>query len=189
MPWTRSQIIDPEFKYYVMPSWYVARLLVLGGRAGVKDEKGLQYSNGSCYLITITMAFPVPSHLPRSVNQQNKLTQILSKIGETSTSEFTASLAASWIAELDDSIQQTKVCFQWIWIHLSNVISKEQIKSRISSDLPTFESQLASSKSVQTRLQDLARNVDQLSDSVANSEVNKFSNKKTVIRKHCFRQA
>ena len=55
------------------------------------------------------MAFPVPSHLPRGANQQDRSTRILSKISDTSYSEFSASLASSWIAELDDAIQQTKV--------------------------------------------------------------------------------
>lgn len=56
------------------------------------------------------MAFPVPSHLPRAAIPRDISSQILTKVGAASSKELTAELASSWVAELDDTISQTKVC-------------------------------------------------------------------------------
>lgn len=48
---------------------------------------------------------------------------------------------------------------------------QDRIHERIHEELPAFERQLASSKSVQTRLLDLTSNVNKLSNSLLNPEV------------------
>lgn len=53
-----------------------------------------------------SMAFPIPSHLPR---QQDVSSKILTKIDEATAETLNASLASSWVAELDETIQLTKV--------------------------------------------------------------------------------
>lgn len=55
------------------------------------------------------MAFPVPSHLPRRVVSQDVSSRILSKISSASAKELNADLVASWVAELDDAILDSKV--------------------------------------------------------------------------------
>ena len=55
------------------------------------------------------MAFPVPAHLPRGKDPQDVSTKILSKISETDTKSLNSSLVSSWVAELDETIAQTKV--------------------------------------------------------------------------------
>ncbi|RDB23516.1 Centromere/kinetochore protein zw10 [Hypsizygus marmoreus] len=100
------------------------------------------------------MAFPIPSHLPRRPNPQDVSSQILSKIDAATNQSLNSTLAASWLAELDQTIQSTK----------------ERIHERVQRDLPEFKRQLASSKSVQTRLESLTTNVDSLSESISNPE-------------------
>ncbi|KAJ7504302.1 hypothetical protein B0H11DRAFT_1981579 [Mycena galericulata] len=100
------------------------------------------------------MAFPVPSHLPRRPKLQDVSSEILMKIDRATNKTLTASLATSWLAELDDTIQATK----------------NHIHDRIHADLPQFEQQLETSKSVQTRLQSLASNVDRLSQTLSDPE-------------------
>ncbi|KAJ7130610.1 hypothetical protein C8R44DRAFT_613672 [Mycena epipterygia] len=100
------------------------------------------------------MAFPVPSHLPRRPNPQDVSSQILMKIDQATNQSLTASLATSWLAELEDTIQATK----------------SHIHDRIHVDLPKFEQQLESSKSVQTRLQSLTSNVDGLNQTLSDPE-------------------
>ncbi|KAI0042195.1 hypothetical protein FA95DRAFT_1500426 [Auriscalpium vulgare] len=100
------------------------------------------------------MAFPVPSHLPRNGIPQDISSQILSKVSTTSVKQLNAELAQSWIAELDEVILHTKT----------------KIHERIHADLPVFEEQLETAKSVQERLQTLTTNVDDLNDSVTNTE-------------------
>ncbi|CAK5267741.1 unnamed protein product [Mycena citricolor] len=100
------------------------------------------------------MAFPIPSHLPRRPNPHDVSSEILSKIDQATNHTLTTSLASSWITELEDTIGATKA----------------QIKDRIHRDLPEFERQLESSKSVQTRLQSLASNVDRLDHTLSDSE-------------------
>jgi hypothetical protein len=53
-----------------------------------------------------SMAFPIPSHLPR---QQDVSSKMLSKIDEATGQSLNATLASSWVAELDQTIQLTKV--------------------------------------------------------------------------------
>ena len=55
------------------------------------------------------MAFPIPSHLPRRGVPQDISSQILAKVSSATTKTLTADLATSWIAELDETILQTKV--------------------------------------------------------------------------------
>ncbi|KAJ7782061.1 hypothetical protein DFH07DRAFT_792440 [Mycena maculata] len=100
------------------------------------------------------MAFPIPSHLPRRPNPQDVSSEILTKIDRATSKTLNASLATSWLAELDETIQATK----------------NHIHDRIHADLPQFEQQLESSKSVQTRLQALSSNVDGLSHTVSDPE-------------------
>ncbi|GLB41696.1 putative centromere/kinetochore Zw10 [Lyophyllum shimeji] len=100
------------------------------------------------------MAFPIPAHLPRRPNPQDVSSQILSKIDAATKQSLNATLAASWVSELEQTIKSTK----------------ERIHERIQSDLPEFQRQLAASKSVQERLQTLTTNVDALNDSICNEE-------------------
>ncbi|KAJ7917487.1 hypothetical protein B0H13DRAFT_2231393 [Mycena leptocephala] len=100
------------------------------------------------------MAFPIPSHLPRRPNPQDVSSEILMKIGQATNQTLTASLATSWLAQLEDTIQATK----------------SHIHDRIHQDLPQFEQQLESSKSVQTRLQSLVSNVDGLNRTLSDPE-------------------
>ncbi|KAJ7281438.1 hypothetical protein C8J57DRAFT_1433387 [Mycena rebaudengoi] len=100
------------------------------------------------------MAFPIPSHLPRRPNPQDVSSGILMKIDQATNQSLTASLATSWLAELEETIQSTK----------------SQIHDRIHADLPKFEQQLESSKSVQTRLQSLTGNVDDLNRTLSDPE-------------------
>jgi hypothetical protein len=55
------------------------------------------------------MAFPVPSHLPRSATSQDISSRILSKIASTSAKALNADLVASWVEELDQAILESKV--------------------------------------------------------------------------------
>jgi centromere/kinetochore protein ZW10 len=55
------------------------------------------------------MAFPIPPHLPRKQNVQDVSSKILFKFDAATRQSLNASLAASWIAELDETILETKV--------------------------------------------------------------------------------
>jgi len=61
------------------------------------------------YLSNI-MAFPVPDHLPKRPTVVDVSSTILYKIDSATKDTLNSSLAASWIHELDKSIQATKVC-------------------------------------------------------------------------------
>ncbi|KAJ4475078.1 hypothetical protein J3R30DRAFT_3506442 [Lentinula aciculospora] len=100
------------------------------------------------------MAFPIPSHLPRRAMPQDATSKILSTMDEATHKSLTASLAKSWLEELDATIQSTK----------------ERIHDRIHADLPEFERQLQTSKSVQTRLRTLTVEVDSLNHSLHDPE-------------------
>ncbi|KAJ7180742.1 hypothetical protein C8R46DRAFT_1211049 [Mycena filopes] len=76
------------------------------------------------------------------------------KIDQATGKTLNASLASSWLAELEDTIRATKT----------------HIHDRIHRDLPQFEQQLESSKSVQTRLQTLVGNVDGLNQTLSDPE-------------------
>ncbi|KAJ6518886.1 hypothetical protein C8R45DRAFT_807703 [Mycena sanguinolenta] len=106
------------------------------------------------------MAFPIPSHLPRRPNPQDVSSEILMKIDEATNQTLTASLATSWLAELEDTIHATE----------------RHVYDRIHLDLPQFEQQLESSKSVQTRLQSLASNVDGLNQTLSHPETGLIPN-------------
>ncbi|RPD59040.1 hypothetical protein L226DRAFT_510672 [Lentinus tigrinus ALCF2SS1-7] len=114
------------------------------------------------------MAFPLPTHLPRKKDARDVSTQILTKISETSSKTLNAQLASSWVAELDDTIKATKT----------------RIHERIAGDLPNFERQLATSVSVQERLQSLSRNVDTLSESISHPQSGLIPNLVTTLASH-----
>ncbi|KAI0079377.1 hypothetical protein K474DRAFT_1735495 [Panus rudis PR-1116 ss-1] len=99
------------------------------------------------------MAFPVPEHLPRK-KEVDVSTKLLTKVSETDSKALNFELASSWVAELDAAIQQTK----------------KRIHDRIQADLPYFDSQLSSAKSVQERLRSLSTNVDNLSHTLSDPE-------------------
>ncbi|KAJ7759219.1 hypothetical protein B0H16DRAFT_1885130 [Mycena metata] len=100
------------------------------------------------------MAFPIPAHLPRRQNPQDVSSEILTKIDQATGKTLNASLASSWLAELEDTIRATKT----------------HIHDRIHRDLPQFEQQLETSKSVQTRLQTLVGNVDGLNQTLSDPQ-------------------
>ncbi|KAJ3826774.1 hypothetical protein F5880DRAFT_1542189 [Lentinula raphanica] len=100
------------------------------------------------------MAFPIPSHLPRRAAPEDVTTKILSRMDEATSKSLTASLAQSWLEELDATIQSTK----------------EKIHDRIHADLPEFERQWQTSISVQTRLCTLTTEVDSLNHALHDSE-------------------
>lgn len=54
------------------------------------------------------MAFPVPAHLPR---KQDVSSKILGKLDQATHKNLNAALANSWLVELDETIQNTSVCF------------------------------------------------------------------------------
>ncbi|KAH9846124.1 hypothetical protein C2E23DRAFT_605268 [Lenzites betulinus] len=114
------------------------------------------------------MAFPVPSHLPRKKDARDVSTQVLTKVSETSLKDLNAGAAASWVAELEDTISFTK----------------SRIHERISNDLPNFERQLGSSISVQERLRSLSQNVDVLSESISNPESGLVPNLLNTLTRH-----
>lgn len=99
------------------------------------------------------MAFPIPAHLPRK-KDLDVSTTVLSKMSETSLKSLNHELASSWVSELETAIRQTK----------------DRIHERVQADLPAFDRQLSSSKSVQQRLQTLSSNVDRLQDALSNPE-------------------
>ncbi|KAI0352169.1 hypothetical protein OH77DRAFT_1523623 [Trametes cingulata] len=114
------------------------------------------------------MAFPIPSHLPRRKDARDVSTQVLTKISETTVKDLNARAASSWVAELDETIRQTK----------------SRIHERITSDLPDFERQLASSISVQERLRTLTQNVDVLNESVSSPESGLIPSLLTTLTTH-----
>ncbi|KAI0289458.1 hypothetical protein BC826DRAFT_1031931 [Russula brevipes] len=100
------------------------------------------------------MASPVPPHSPRKATSQDISSRVLSKISSTNAKALNADLAASWLAELDEGILE----------------SKTKIHELIHGDLPLLEHQLVSSTAVQERLIVLTANVDELSDAVSHPE-------------------
>lgn len=55
------------------------------------------------------MAFPIPEHLPKRAIPVDVSSKILYKIDAATKDTLNSSLASSWIGELDESIQATKV--------------------------------------------------------------------------------
>ncbi|KAF9045658.1 hypothetical protein BDZ89DRAFT_1099474 [Hymenopellis radicata] len=101
------------------------------------------------------MAFPVPTHLPRrGAPPQDISSAILSKIDAATSKALTPSLAASWLQELDQNILDTK----------------KRIHDRLHGDLPLFEQQEASAKSVQTRLHALTTEIEDLTNKLSAPE-------------------
>ncbi|KAH7921288.1 hypothetical protein BV22DRAFT_1072517, partial [Leucogyrophana mollusca] len=97
------------------------------------------------------MAFPLPTHLPRKLDVSS---QILSKLDSVTVQSLTSSVASSWRCELEESIN----------------LAKKRIHDRIHEDLPAFERQLASSRSVQARLRSLSDNIESLNNVLSEPE-------------------
>ncbi|KIJ55371.1 hypothetical protein M422DRAFT_63470 [Sphaerobolus stellatus SS14] len=98
------------------------------------------------------MAFELPAHLPRGGIPQDRPTQVLTKVSQATNKTLNAILAASWLAELDVSIKDTK----------------ERISRRIQEDLPVFERQRDASVSIQRRLNELSSIANELEDALHN---------------------
>lgn len=63
-------------------------------------------------LVASSMAFPIPTHLPKKQDSRDVSTQVLTKIAETPYKSLKGDLAASWVSELDETIRTTKVRFR-----------------------------------------------------------------------------
>ncbi|KAK7061029.1 ribosome biogenesis protein ytm1 [Paramarasmius palmivorus] len=100
------------------------------------------------------MAFPIPAHLPRKPETQDVTSKILSRMDEATSKTLNASLAKSWLDELDTTIRDTK----------------ERIHDRMHADYPQFERELESSITIQKRLKTLKSNVDDLQSSINSPE-------------------
>ncbi|KAH8091668.1 Centromere/kinetochore Zw10-domain-containing protein [Cristinia sonorae] len=114
-----------------------------------------------------TMAFPVPAHLPRK-KDTDVSTTLLTKMSETTPKTLTFELTSSWVSELERAITQTK----------------EQIRERIHSDLPAFEQQFSTSRSIQERLRTLSSNVDTLSTALSHPETGMIPNLVMTLSRH-----
>lgn len=66
------------------------------------------------------MAFPVPNHLPKRPLPVDVSSKILYKIDAATKDTLNSSLAASWLQDLDKSIQETKVC-SWLLYLFSGI--------------------------------------------------------------------
>jgi len=117
------------------------------------------------------MAFPVPSHLPKRAVPVDVSSKILYKLDAATNITLDATLSASWIRELDESIQATKVG----GISASNrrklIVPQESIHNRITSDLPTFNTLQNSANVVQTRFHDFTQRLDTLDGALSHPEV------------------
>ncbi|KAI0738508.1 hypothetical protein C8Q80DRAFT_1205833 [Daedaleopsis nitida] len=116
----------------------------------------------------MTMAFPLPDHLPRKKDARDVSTQILMKISETTSKSLNAELVSSWVAELNETIGATKA----------------RIHDRITSDLPDFERQFSTSVSVQERLRALSQKVNSLGETVSNPQSGLVPNVITALANH-----
>ncbi|KAF9477590.1 hypothetical protein BDN70DRAFT_880982 [Pholiota conissans] len=114
------------------------------------------------------MAFPVPDHLPKRAIPVDVSSKILHKVDATTKDTLSSSLAASWIAELDESIQATK----------------QRVHDRIQTDFPTFHSQLEISKSVQSRLQSLTSRVNELDATISDPQTGLVPTLLSTLKKH-----
>ncbi|PFH51800.1 hypothetical protein AMATHDRAFT_46783 [Amanita thiersii Skay4041] len=123
------------------------------------------------------MAFPIPDHLPRRAVPQDVSSKILNTIDTATTQSLNAELARSWLAELDESINATKPM-------TSPYSAKQRIRERIQSDLPNFERQLASSKSVRERFHVLKTNVDELHQAVSSPQTGLISTLERRLNLH-----
>jgi len=66
----------------------------------------LTFSSGTA--ATAEMAFPIPAQLPR---EHDVSSQILSKLDAATYGTLNSALVSTWLNELDESIQTTKVLF------------------------------------------------------------------------------
>jgi protein transport protein DSL1/ZW10 len=64
------------------------------------------------YFHHTTMAFPVPDHLPRRAAPQDISSKVLSRLDDATSKTLNAELAASWVQELDATIDATKVLIE-----------------------------------------------------------------------------
>ncbi|THH27514.1 hypothetical protein EUX98_g6676 [Antrodiella citrinella] len=112
------------------------------------------------------MAFPIPAHLPRK--DADVSTILLTKMSEATPKSLSFEVASSWVSELEAAILQTK----------------RRIHDRVQSDLPAFEQQLASSRSVQERLRSLGSNVDTLSTVLCDPETGMIPNLIMTLSQH-----
>ncbi|KAF8916015.1 Centromere/kinetochore Zw10-domain-containing protein [Mucidula mucida] len=115
------------------------------------------------------MAFPIPAHLPRrGAPPQDVSSAILAKIDAATSKTLTPSLAASWLRELDQNILDTK----------------KRIHDRLHGDLPLFEQQEASAKSVQTRLHALTTEIEDLTHKLSAPESGLVPTLISTLTKH-----
>ncbi|KAF8202281.1 hypothetical protein BJ912DRAFT_944331 [Pholiota molesta] len=114
------------------------------------------------------MAFPVPDHLPKRAIPVDVSSKILYKVDAATKDTLNSSLAASWIRELDESIQATK----------------QRIHDRIQTDLPTFSRQLEVSKSVQSRMESLTFRVNELDTTISDSETGLVPTLLNTLKRH-----
>ncbi|KAJ3511113.1 hypothetical protein NLJ89_g4287 [Agrocybe chaxingu] len=114
------------------------------------------------------MAFPVPDHLPKRPAPVDVSSQILYKIDSATKDTLHSSLAASWLRELEDSIQATK----------------QRIHDRIQSDLPKFNHQLETSKAVQARYESLVSRADELNEAISNPNTGFLPTLVETLSKH-----
>ncbi|PPQ64214.1 hypothetical protein CVT24_008590 [Panaeolus cyanescens] len=98
------------------------------------------------------MAFPVPDHLPKRQTPVDVSSKILYKLDAATRDTLNSSLSSSWLQELDESILNTK----------------QRIHDRIQEDLPLFQQQLQSSKSVQLQYESLSNQLDNINDTISN---------------------
>ncbi|KAJ2919551.1 hypothetical protein MD484_g865, partial [Candolleomyces efflorescens] len=114
------------------------------------------------------MAFPVPNHLPRKPASNDVTSKILSSIDSASLQSINSSVAKSWVAELDESISLTKT----------------RIHERIQQDLPKFQHQFETSKSVQVRLHSLTEEVEALDNAISNPQSGLVSKTLQTLKAH-----
>lgn len=123
------------------------------------------------------MAFPVPDHLPKRATPVDVSSKILYKIDSATKETLNSSLASSWIHELDGCIQETEVS-STMAIYKSNgskcimmKLQQQRIHDRIQSELPLFQHQLETSKSIQSRFGELQTRVDGLRNVLSDPQV------------------
>ena len=101
----------------------------------VKDEDAVHVADPSSSLLS--MAFPIPSHLPRRSTPQDVSTKILSKLDAATSKTLNSALTTSWLVELDESIQATKVtCF---YLSCFSPLSNPQHFSSRNAFMSTFK--------------------------------------------------
>ncbi|GJJ11250.1 hypothetical protein Clacol_005482 [Clathrus columnatus] len=99
------------------------------------------------------MAFELPDHLPRGGFPRDTATQILNKLGQTSLKELNIDLVTSWVGELGNAIQETKV-------------RDNSIANKIQDDLHEFDRLFQSSVDVQSRLREITSAINDLEENL-----------------------